>query len=179
MDPAQQAAHTEESGEAMIKRIGLIIILALTFGLAGCDPEPTGGHPQPKPPANGGHVQEPPNPDANKPAPVQGDPEAHNTQEGYVVMFVTWKSETKRVPSITATKNGVPLPLGNISPPTNEADRAWHGDWEYEEQGVIGTVYSIKSSGPSLLSVACEIGWKGQFHSDLQRSSCNITFTLN
>lgn len=159
----------------------LMLALAFLVLLAGgCDPEPSGSdrpvlHPNPGAVhGNGGHGD----PNVNQPAPVQGDPEAHNTQPGYVVMFVTWKSENKLIPAITAAVNGSPIPLGDISAPTLEGDRAWHGDWEWEGPGKVGDTYTVTAKGKGTLSLACEIGWKGQFHSDIQRYGCAQTYTL-
>lgn len=159
----------------------LAILLILALGLAGCGPQAGGESPKQHPPAGGQAPHAPGNdPNVNKPAPVQGDPGAHNTQPGYVGLFLTWESENKQTPVCEWTRNGQVQPCNNMEAPTHEGVN-WIGIWEHEEPGQTGWNYTLNAQGTGAMkAITCEIAWKGQIIPGITNGKrCGVSFQLN
>lgn len=156
-----------------------LLAVGLLLSLAGCPDDPK--LPPKKAPA-AGQRQNPPklDPGINQPAPVRGDPSAHNTQPGQVGLFVTWEAESRTTPVCEWTRNGVVQPCANMEQPTREGN-SWVGIWEHEERATAGAVYTLTAQGTGAVKViTCEIAWKSQIHPGIsQGSRCGASFTLN
>lgn len=150
----------------MRKLLALLMILPI-LGLGGCDPEATGDHPQPK--KNAGQAKPPEivDPGAAEPAPIQGDPGAHNTDPGEVDVHVSWVSENNQTVVCEWSKNapGAGHPCEGMQKGHKEG-KDYIGLWEYETTGVEGDVFFLAVQGTGAVkSVECAIAWKGHYHS--------------
>lgn len=170
-----------------MKRRGVAFLsLALLLGslLAGCEPESgdgrkpaqtkprvDAGQAKPKGGDNGGNAQ---------PAPVQGDPGAHNTQPGMVGLFVHWESENKITPVCEWSRNGVSQPCANIASQHDDDSPGYYGFWEHEESAIAGTTYAVNAQGTGAIKViTCEIAWKGTIYPGVKQGSrCGASLTL-
>jgi hypothetical protein len=145
-----------------VKKV-LALLLACTVALAACEPEKGGGnHPNkpPKPPVH----QPQPQPGAQQPAPVQGDPNAHNTEAGEVDLHVSWTNpKTGTTPLCEWSKNGKSQPCANMREAVKEGNN-YIGLWEHEETGKSGDVFTLNAEGQSGTEATCEIFYKGQGH---------------
>lgn len=161
-----------------MRKLIALLSLSLVFALGACDPEP-GGTPQ-KAPAAGGH-QQPANPGAAQPAPVQGDPSAHNTQPGEVDIHVSWTSENKFPPVCEWSKNapGAGHPCENMED-AHKVGKDYVGLWEYETTGQVGDTFFVAVQGTGAVkSVECSIAWKGGYHAIAGSvNRCAGTYTL-
>jgi hypothetical protein len=148
----------------MRKLLALLLIPALAIG--GCDPEPTGGHPQPK--KNAGQAQQPPavDPGAAQPAPVQGDPSAHNTQPGELDLYVEWSSQNRSKPSCewSINKPGVGTPCANIRDPQQfQSTGRYNGLWGTTVTAKSGDVVFLTAQGNAGTEwIQCRVEWKGK-----------------
>lgn len=157
--------------------IGMVAALLLLLSAADCDNPPSGDRPQQHPPA-AGNKPAPQNP--AQPAPVQGDPHAHNTQPGYVGLFLTWEAESRATPVCEWTRNGTVQPCNNMESPTHEG-ATWIGLWEHEELAKTGDRYTLTAQGTGAVkTVTCEIAWKGQIIPGVTRGGrCGVSYQLN
>jgi len=162
------------------KLLAVPLAVALLLSLAGCPDDPK--LPPKKAPAAGQH-QNPPkiDPGINQPAPVQGDPSAHNTQPGSVGLFVTWQSENSTTPVCEWTRAGAVQPCADITAVRDSDFPGWHGFWEHDEPGKIGTTYTLTAQGTGALQfITCEIAWKGQIHPGTSTGNrCGVSYTLS
>lgn len=159
-----------------------LLILAVVLPLLGaCDPVDTNKHnAPPKPPA--GKAAAPANPGGAQPAPVQGDPSAHNTQPGEVDLHVEWASENSQTIVCEWSKNapGQGHPCENMSKGHKEG-QDYLGLWEYETTGKAGDVIFIAAQGTGAVKwVKCSVAWKGAYH-EISGSGnrCAGTYTLS
>jgi hypothetical protein len=148
-----------------MRRILALLMIVPVLALGACDPEQ--GH-STHPKKNAGQAQKPPPVDngAAQPAPVQGDPSAHNTQPGEVDVHVSWTSENKHTPSCEWSKNapGGGHPCENMTDAHQEG-KNYIGLWEYETTGAAGDVFFLAAQGTGAMkSMECSIAWKGHYH---------------
>ena len=168
----------------MRRTLAALVALTTLLALAACDPEDTGNNHKPKPkPAAGGAAPQHDNGggEAAQPAPVQGDPNAHNTQPGEVDVHVSWTSENKFPPVCEWSKNapGVGHPCENMAN-AHKVGKDYVGLWEYETTGAVGDVFFVAAQGTGAMkSMECSVAWKGQYHAiagDGKR--CSGTYVL-
>jgi hypothetical protein len=151
-------------GAGCMPPILAVLLLAVALLLGGCDPESSGPHqPQPKPPA-ANHQAQPNN--LQQPAPVRGDPSAHNTQPGQVGLFVSWESENNQTPLCEWSRNGASQPCANMQAKRDDDDGiGYWGFWEHEEAASAGMTYTVNAQGTGAVKyVTCEIAWKGHIY---------------
>jgi hypothetical protein len=171
----------------MKRPIAALVTLAIALALAGCGAQAGhGGSDRPKPPpaAGGGAHQPQGGAQAQQPAPVQGDPSAHNTQEGEVDLHVEWASENHHTPACEWSKNapGLGHPCESLEDGhQEEPGMDYIGIWEREEHGKTGDVFWLSAQGyPGTKWASCSILWKGKEHGGTNRGSrCSITLTLD
>jgi hypothetical protein len=169
---------------------GLAAVLALFATTAeGCpeDKKPSGkaSHAPAVPPAvppgagKGGDGK------GEQPAPVQGDPSAHNTQPGELDLHVEWQAETTRTPGCEWSLNnpGVGNPCANIAKPekAHPSDKLYLGFWEHETKARTGDVVWLSAQGVGYDSLKCSYHWKGQYFDlpDDGGRHCGGTATLS
>jgi hypothetical protein len=163
-----------------LKVYGLITLMVVAFATGCAQQGKDTGEPA-KAPAPG-KVEEPKGgPAVQQPAPVQGDPSAHNTQPGEVGLFLNWDSENKATPVCEWTRAGAVQPCANLQAKRDEDGIGYYGMWEHEEPGKVGTTYTLTAQGTAAVSgMTCEIWWKGQGHlGESNGRRCGVTFTLN
>lgn len=160
-----------------MRRAVAVLVAALAL-LAACDPESGGAPSTQRRPGAGG--QPPVNPGGQQPAPVRGDPGAHNTQPGHVGLFVTWEAESRVTPICEWTRNGAVQSCANMEQPTHEGD-TWIGIWEHEETAQTGWTYTLNAQGTGAVRViTCEIAWKGQIVPGVSSGKrCGAKYQLN
>ena len=148
--------------------------------LAGCDPSAGGGGGQAKPrPTAGGQQRPGLAGGGTAPAPVRGDPSAHNTQPGEVDLHVEWVSENRTTPVCEWSKNGVATPCTNMERPEREGGE-YIGLWEYGDHGKAGDRYAINAQGfAGTKDIRCSISWKGAYHAGVTNGRrCSIDLVL-
>lgn len=162
----------------MRRCLTLLAVFAL-LGVAACEPQKDDGHNTPRRPG-APQAQPTVNPGNQQPAPVQGDPNAHNTQPGHVGLFVTWRAQSRATPICEWTRNGAVQPCGNIEQPTHQGN-TWIGVWEYEEPAQTGWTYTLNAQGPGAITdITCEISWKGQIIPGVSAARrCGVSYQLN
>lgn len=159
------------------------VLALLALGAADCEPEKGGStQRQPNPPAAG--QQPKAGNGAQQPAPVQGDPSAHNTQPGEVDLHVEWGSENRKTPacewSINAPGHG--HVCENMERPEQVDGKGdYLGLWEYETTGKAGDVVWLSAQGNiGNKWINCSVAWKGKYHPlPSSGNRCGGTFTLN
>lgn len=165
----------------MKRVLAALVALTTLLALVACDPEDTSHKPKPKPAAGGG-VAPPQDPHGAEPAPIQGDPNAHNTKEGEVDLHVDWASENNQTVVCEWSKNapGVGHPCEGMQKGHKEG-KDYLGLWEYETTGVAGDVFFLAVQGTGAVkSVECAVAWKGQYHSIAGSGNrCAGIYTLN
>lgn len=162
----------------MIHIIRRLLPLAILLPLlAGCPDEPS-TPPHRAPTAGPGQHREPA---GQQPAPVQGDPSAHNTQAGEVDLHVEWTSENSATPVCEWSKNGAVRPCANMRKAVKDHTTDYIGLWEREDRGSAGDVFTIAATGnPGVKSIECAIAWKGKYHAGTSNGRrCGISFTLD
>jgi hypothetical protein len=110
--------------------VALAVLLLPLLTAGSCDNPPSSSHP-PRQRADQG--QPPPAvvpPEANQPGP-QNDPGACDDRgKRDVSLHATWDSETRVVPEVSYTKNGIKVPAANLSSHRNAPGHiAWGGEW--------------------------------------------------
>lgn len=167
----------------MRRALVALATVALALTMAACEPEGTGSdRPKPKPPA-GGPKHQNPGGEAAQPAPVQGDPGAHNTQEGEVDLHVEWASENRKKPACEWGKNapGQGHPCEGLREAVQEEKgQDYFGLWEREERGKSGDVFHISAQGNvGTKWITCTIFWKGVEEEGVTVGNrCSVTLTL-
>jgi len=155
------------------------VLLAILLG--ACEPEQDGGDKhQTKPRIDAGQAKPKQNDNGNaQPAPVQGDPSAHNTQPGHVGLFLTWESENNKTPACEWTRNGAVQPCANMR--VEHEGNTYVGFWEHEETAKAGDVYTLNAEGTGAVKwITCEIFWKGNGIEGPKTSKrCGVTRALN
>jgi hypothetical protein len=114
----------------MKRAVPLLLAALLALPLSACEPEKSnGGNHQPAKPPKPPVQQPQPQPGAQQPAPVQGDPNAHNTQTGELDLHVEWISENRRTPACEWSLNapGQGQPCANME----HGEHADPGDTDY------------------------------------------------
>jgi hypothetical protein len=165
---------------------GVLVFMALTAE-EGCAPSDGSSKPEPKPPAPAAGAQHA-DPGAAQPAPVQGDPSAHNTQPGELDLSIEWASENKKTPACEWSLNapGVGQPCANMATPEKAVPNGLYlGLWEHtvSTSAKAGDVVFLTARGNIGSNwVKCYAYWKGQQHAfpfDDGRKQCGGTWTLS
>lgn len=160
--------------------------LCLALTLSACDPESAKRGENPgKAPAAGQGQHKGDDGQGAQPAPVQGDPSAHNTQPGELDLHVEWESENRLLPACTWGLNspaGADQPCANVAKP-HQADGKGNyiGLWEHTVSAKSGDVVVLSAEGNrGTVWVECAISWKGKYHSlgAAGQKRCGGTYTL-
>ncbi len=154
----------------------LVALLVLT----GCEPEQPSKS-DTKPRAGAGQAK-PPKADPGKgaePAPVQGDPSAHNTEEGEVDIHVSWTNpKTAVTPLCEWSKNGTSQPCAGMHEAVKEG-KNYIGLWEYTTRGKSGDTFTVNAEGLSGTDPDCSIAFRGVYHEGTTRGPrCGAVFTI-
>lgn len=166
----------------------LVAILALlAVSAEGCPDEGGSSSKPEKPPA----VPAPAKGDGGgggaQPAPVQGDPSAHNTQPGELDVSIEWASENKKTPLCEWSLNapGVGQPCANIATPERAVPNGLYlGLWDHlaSTTAKAGDVVYLSARGNIGSNwIKCYAHWKGAMHTfpfDDAHKSCGGTWTL-
>jgi hypothetical protein len=170
--------------EVSVRRIiALGVALSLLLSMSGCDPAQDGKHSTPQKP-RAGNAPPPVNPGHAQPAPVQGDPSAHNTQPGEIDLSVEWASENKRTPACEWSLNapGQGHVCENLKEGKQESPgEDYFGLWEYTWTGKPGDVVFLTAQGNfGNKWIKCFIYWKGAPHElPAAGNHCGGTYTLS
>lgn len=115
-----------------------------------------------------------------QPAPVQGDPSAHNTQPGEVALFLEWNSENKSAPLCEWTRNGAVNPCTN--PYIHRSEKfGYIGSFQHDEKATAGMTYTIVGEGTGAVTfMECSISWKNNLHVGKSTGRrCSVSLTLD
>lgn len=153
----------------MRKLLAAATAITLALTLAGCPddggtsakpshaaPAPVGG---PPPANNGGHNDG----QGAQPAPAQGDPNAHNTEEGEVDLHVSWTSANSNTGACLWRKNGVESPCAGMKRAVLEPSvKKYIGLWETTTTGKAKDNFYLSFQGANgTESSECAIYFKG------------------
>jgi hypothetical protein len=119
-----------------------------------------------------------------EPAPVQGDPSAHNQQPGEVDLYVEWTSENRSLPSCEWSKNapGQGHPCEGLTAPQRPVpDHDYVGLWSRTETGKTGDHFEISAQGNAgVTSIDCSLMYKGAVHQGTTNGRrCSLIITLS
>lgn len=158
----------------------LAVVLAL-FALA-CGGEDGGdGKSQPARRSGPNAVQnQAPEPGANQPGPVQGDPSAHDTHPGDIELQAIWESETSAKPQIEYSIGGGQIPAGAGSMTVNKHGNRYIGVWTYPVPAQSGVTYGLTMFGTASFKTArCVILYHGQFpNAQEDRRNCAASWRV-
>lgn len=166
----------------MRRRALVAVLAALALLLGACEPE--GGQPSTERRPGAPQAHTPPAGGGQQPAPVQGDPGAHNTDPGELDLHVEWISQNRKTPACEWSLNapGRGHVCENMQPGVQEPGVVdYIGLWEYETMAKAGDVVWISAQGNiGNKSITCAYHWKGVYH-ELPSSGnrCGGTATLS
>ena len=164
---------------------GLIIALAAVLALfvLACGPEEgkPDGKSQPAQNAGPGKVQnQQPEPGANQPGPIQGDPSAHDTHPGDIELQAIWESETNKKPEIEYSIGAGQIPANAGAMTVTKHGNRYVGVWTFTTPARSGTTYGLTMFGtPSFIVARCVVMYHGQFP-DAQEADrhCAASYTV-
>lgn len=166
-----------------MKKIVAFIALGAML-LSGCGtPDKENNHSTQRRPGAGAQPAQPQG-GAQQPAPVQGDPGAHNNQPGELDFHVEWASENRKTPACEWSVNavGVGKPCAKIETPEQVDGKGdYFGLWEHTEKAKAGDIAWLSAHGNMGTKwIKCSISWKGSYHELPSKGKhCGGTFTLN
>jgi hypothetical protein len=166
------------------KLTSAVATVAALLALTACDPEAAkrGENPGKAPAA--GQGQQHKEPGGQQPAPVQGDPSAHNTQPGELDLHVEWESENRKTPACewSINKPGVGGPCANMATPHQVDGKGnYIGLWEHTTTAKSGDVVFLSAEGNTGTKwVECAVSWKGKYRSlgAAGQKRCGGVYTL-
>lgn len=160
--------------------VALVSLLAL-LALVACTPKDGDNTSQPARRKGPNVVQnQPAEPGANQPGPVQADPSAHDTHPGDIELQAIWESETSVKPQIEYSIGGGQVPAGAASMTVNKHGKTYIGVWTYAVPAQSGTTYGLTMFGTSSFKTArCVILYHGQFpNAQEDRRNCAASWTV-